>query len=63
MTMIITINHNSASGDRSPRTYKERDEEMHPKDPGQHPNQRPTEDHTAWNISQPKKGFIHQIDF
>ena len=36
-------NHNSGSGDRSPRTYKERDGEIDPKDPWEHPNQIPTE--------------------
>ena len=36
--------NNSASGDRSPGTYKERDGEIHPKDPREYPNQRPTED-------------------
>ena len=53
--IIIIIIHNSASGDRSPATYKERDGGIHPKDPAQHPNQRPTEDHTTWNISIPGK--------
>ena len=56
-------NHNSASSDRSPRTCKERDGEVHPKDPGHHPNQKPIGHHPAWNMSHPKKGFIHQIDF
>ena len=46
-------NNNSASGDRSPATYKERDGGIHPKDPAQHPNQRPKENHTAWKISHP----------
>jgi len=53
-------NHNSASGDRSPGTSKERDGEIHPKDTRQHPNLRLIDDHTAWNILHPKKGFIHQ---
>ena len=34
-------NHNNASDDRSPGTYKG-DGEIQPKDPGQHPNQRLT---------------------
>ena len=35
---------------------------MHTKDPGQHPNKsRPTEDHTAWKISHPNEGFIHEM--
>ena len=60
---IIKKNHNSVSGDRNPGTYKERDEEIHPKDPGQDPHQRPTEDHTAWIVSHPQEDFIHQIGF
>ena len=44
----------NASGDTTPGTHKERDGVIHPKDPGQHPNQGPTENHTAWNISHPK---------
>ena len=58
--------HNSASGNSSSGTCKERDEEIPPKHPRQHPHQIPTEkteDHTAWHISHPKKRFICQIDF
>ena len=40
-----------------------RDKEIHLKDPGKHPNQRPKEDYTSCNILHPKKGLIHQIVF
>ena len=38
-------------GKPNPGTCKERDEEIHPTDTGQHQNTRATEDHTTWNIA------------
>ena len=50
---------NSTSGDWSPGTCKERDGEVHPKDPGQHQNSRATKDHSAWNVPYPKKSTTY----
>ena len=43
----VPQHRNSASSDRRHGTYEDRDGEIQPKDPRQHPNQRPTEDHTS----------------
>ena len=55
--------HNSASRDWSVRTCKERDGEMHPKDPGQHQNSTATKYHSSWNVPYPKESTMYQIDF